>query len=563
MCIVDAPTRYLFFTGKGGVGKTSLSCAVAVSLADRGKRTLLISTDPASNLDQVLNTRLSRQPQPVPGVENLEALNIDPEAAAQAYRDRVMTPYKKMLPQDALEAMEEQMSGACTVEVAAFDEFTLFLADDEATAAYDHVIFDTAPTGHTLRLLELPASWSDFLATNTSGTSCLGPTSGLQSSRDRYEKAVATLRDGEITTLMMVSRPEPSSLQEAARSAHELSALGIVNQHLLINGLFTASVREDAVAVALEERGTQALAGMPEALRSLPSTRIPMQGRNLVGLEALRALCATEESDFDHASAHLDGDESAGVTSVASLPLESMIEELMAQGHGLVMFMGKGGVGKTTMAQAVAVALAQRGADVHLSTTDPAAHLEERLGATLPTLQISRIDPHGETESYVNRVLDTAGSGLDQDGRALLEEDLRSPCTEEVAVFHAFSRLVDEAKQRFVVLDTAPTGHTLLLLDATGAYHREVMKSDRDAKQEGSETPLMLLRNGSHTRVVIVTLAETTPVQEAAQLQEDLRRAEIEPFAWVINASLAASGSGDPTLRRRADSERQQMQTIR
>ncbi|MGN7613374.1 arsenical pump-driving ATPase [Magnetococcales bacterium HHB-1] len=552
MCIIDNPTRYLFFTGKGGVGKTSLSCAVAIALAEQGKKILLISTDPASNLDQVFGMTLTREAQPVVGVDNLQALNIDPDAAAQAYRDRVISPYKNLLPKDALQAMEEQMSGACTVEVAAFDEFTAFLADDTLTINFDHVIFDTAPTGHTLRLLELPASWSDFLANNSSGTSCLGPTSGLQSSQERYQKAVTLLRDDSMTTLMMVSRSEPSSLLEAARSAEELQALGITNQHLLINAVFKAQEEEDRIAQALEKRGIDALKQMPDALKKMPQTHIAMQRRNLVGLDALRQLCSDQPEEISDLKASSDAEDLSDALSISKL-----VDQLITEGHGLVLFMGKGGVGKTTMASAVALELALRGKDVHLSTTDPAAHIEQTLGETIENLQVSRIDPHSETQSYKDRVISTAGQGLDEEGLALLEEDLRSPCTEEVAVFHAFSRLVNEAKRRFVILDTAPTGHTLLLLDATGAYHREVMKTEAEG-----ETPLMLLRDGKHTKVVIVTLAETTPVLEAAKLQEDLKRAEINPFAWVVNSSLINSGSRDPMICQRAEEEKTQVRLI-
>ena len=226
-----------------------------------------------------------------------------------------------------------------------------------------------------------------------------------------------------------------------------------------------------------------------------------------------------------------------------------------------VFFTGKGGVGKTSLACALAVALADRGLPVHLSTADPAAHLAETLQGTLEHLQLSRIDPHEVTERYRQQVLATKGAKLDAEGRALLEEDLRSPCTEEIAVFQAFSRTVRESRRQFVVMDTAPTGHTLLLLDATGAHHRDIAR-----QMEGTgvhfTTPMMQLQDPKRTKVLIVTLAETTPVLEAAQLQADLQRAGITPWAWVVNDSVAAAPVTAPLLRQRAAHERQEIQAV-
>jgi arsenite-transporting ATPase len=237
--------------------------------------------------------------------------------------------------------------------------------------------------------------------------------------------------------------------------------------------------------------------------------------------------------------------------------LGSLIDELAAVGHGVILAMGKGGVGKTTVAAAVAVALAERGFDVHLSTTDPAAHVAGTIAAEkIAGLTVGRIDPARETADYTAEVLQTAGGDLDAEGKALLEEDLRSPCTEEIAVFRAFAKAVSEGASSFVVLDTAPTGHTILLLDSALAYHREVT---RQASQmpDSVENLLPRLRDPEFTRVLVVTLPEATPVHEAAKLQQDLRRAEIEPFAWVINQSLLPLEFTDSTLRRRQQHELQ------
>jgi arsenite/tail-anchored protein-transporting ATPase len=485
----------------------------------------------------------------VEGAPQLQALNIDPEAAATAYRERAVGPVRGVLPEAAIRQMEEQLSGACTVEIAAFDEFAALLVDPERIGGFDHVVFDTAPTGHTLRLLRLPAAWSGFMEQNERGASCLGPVAGQEAQRERYEATVGALTDPEATTVVLVSRPEGSALAEAERTRGELAGLGIGNQRLILNGVFRATGAADPLAQALESRGEEALDALPEGLADLPRSEVPLLPHNLVGLDALRALADGTQPDPDAAPA-----ESAAGGRRDFPPLADLVDEIADAGHGLVMVMGKGGVGKTSIAAAVAVELAGRGVPVHLSTTDPAAHISEALGGEVEGLKVSRIDPEAETRAYTEGVLATAGKDLDADGRALLEEDLRSPCTEEVAVFHAFSRLVNEARRGVVVLDTAPTGHTLLLLDTTGAYHREVLRTST-VDPERVKTPMMRLQDPDHTRILMVTLPETTPVSEATQLQEDLRRADIEPFAWVVNQSLAVTDTSDPVLVSRARAE--------
>ena len=545
-CFLEAPTRFLFFTGKGGVGKTSLACASAVALADRGLRVLLVSTDPASNLDEVLGVTLGSEARAVPGVPRLSALNIDPEAAARAYRERLVGPYRGKLPEAVVRSMEEQLSGACTMEIAAFDEFARLLGEPAATAEYNHVIFDTAPTGHTLRLLSLPGAWTGFLDTNTSGTSCLGPLAGLQKQRSLYEGSVAALADGERTTLVLVSRPQKGALDEAERTSKELAAIGVRNQRLILNGGFHAAIPDDNLACALEERGGRAVRDKAGFLATVPLTEVPLRENNLIGLAALRMLAANGE-----AAGLAPEFPTAVLPSVESL--SSLVDSLVESGHGVIMTMGKGGVGKTTIAAAIATELARRGLPVHLSTTDPAAHVAVTAGGT-SGLEVSRIDPQVETQAYIDQVMATSGKDLDASGRAMLEEDLRSPCTEEIAVFRAFARIVAQGRKRFVVLDTAPTGHTLLLLDATEAYHREVARKASDMPEEVLNL-LPRLRDPSFTHVLIVTLPEATPVHEAAALQADLRRAQIEPFAWGINQSFIEAQTSDPLLRGRGAAE--------
>lgn len=556
--LLQAP-RYLFFTGKGGVGKTSIACASAIRLARAGHRVLLVSTDPASNVGQVFGVSIGNSITGIAQVPNLSALEIDPEAAARAYRERLVGPVRGVLPDEVVKGIEESLSGACTTEIAAFDEFTALLTDSVLTAQYDHILFDTAPTGHTIRLLQLPGAWSGFLEAGKGDASCLGPLAGLEKQRTQYRAAVDALADPARTRLVLVARAQGASLREVARTHEELATIGLMRQHLVINGILGATeVAGDPLAAAIHQREQAVLAALPEVLRTLPRDDIPLKPFNLVGLDALDRLfmpCAPAPSD-DQTQPAVQAPERGQWAELAELA-----DGIAADGHGLVMLMGKGGVGKTTLAAALAVALARRGHPVHLTTSDPAAHLAETLDGALPELTVSRIDPHVETERYRQHVLDTKGKTLDAQGRALLEEDLRSPCTEEIAVFQAFSRIIREAGRKFVVMDTAPTGHTLLLLDATGAYHREI------ARQMGGKglhytTPMMQLQDPKQTKVLIVTLAETTPVLEAAALQSDLRRAQIEPWAWIVNASVAAATTGSPLLRQRAANELQEIDRV-
>ena len=524
-----------------------MACATAVQLAEDGFHVLLVSTDPASNLHDVLATEITSEPTLINSVPNLHAMNIDPAESARQYRERMVGPYRGVLPDTAVASMEEQFSGSCTLEIAAFDEFSRLLGDDSATSRYDYVIFDTAPTGHTMRLLTLPSAWSGFMETNTTGTSCLGPLAGLRSQQQLYQQSVAALSDSKKTTLVLVTRPEESALREAARTSQELRQLGIQNQRLVINGVFSAKTDDDEFAAAMESRCRHALESIPDELASLPRTYVPLLPAGLMGAEALKQVGKT-----DTVNEFTPSDDSIPPFDIG---LSGLIDEMAASGHGVVMTMGKGGVGKTTVAAAIAVALAERGHEVLLSTTDPAAHLAATMeDDSLPNLTVSRIDPVQETRDYTAEVMATAGAGLDEQGRALLEEDLRSPCTEEIAVFRAFARAVADGNDRFVVLDTAPTGHTILLLDSALAYHREVTRQSSQMP-EYVEQLLPRLRDPEFARVLIVTLPEATPVHEATQLQEDLRRAEIEPFAWVINQSFQPLAVTDPVLQRRKQNE--------
>ncbi len=553
MLFLHDPPTFLFFTGKGGVGKTSLSSATAVHLAEHGRKILLVSTDPASNVGQVFGQVIGDTITRIHGVSGLSALEIDPQQAAEQYRERIVGPVRGTLPDDIVNGIEEQLSGACTTEIAAFDEFTALLTDSALTADYDHIIFDTAPTGHTIRLLQLPGAWSDFLEADKGDASCLGPLAGLDKQRAQYKAAVKVLADVQRTRLVLVARAQPAALREIARTHAELAGIGLSQQYLVINGVLPPEeATHDPLAAAICAHERAALDAIPEVLKALPRDRVALKPFNLVGLDALRQLLVTTASQAP--STHV-----APALDVPSL--SALIDGIAEDCRGLVMLMGKGGVGKTTLAAAIAAELAHRGLPVHLTTSDPAAHLSETLSGALDNLTVSRIDPRIETERYRQHILATKGARLDAEGRALLDEDLRSPCTEEIAVFQAFSHIIREAGRKFVVMDTAPTGHTLLLLDATGAYHREIARQMADTGLHYT-TPMMQLQDHRQTKVLIVTLAETTPMLEAANLQADLRRAGIEPWAWIINNSIAAAAPNSLLLRQRASHELREIDAV-
>lgn len=552
----DNLPKFVFFTGKGGVGKTSLACASALNLADHNKKILLVSTDPASNVGQVFNTKIGNQITPINDVSGLDAIEINPEEAAAQYRERIVGPMRGVLPEKTLKSIEEQLSGACTTEIAAFDEFTGLLTNADLARQYDHIVFDTAPTGHTIRLLKLPGAWTGFLETGTGDASCLGPLAGLEKQRERYAAAVDRLGDENLTRLILVARPRQSAMTELARTSAELAGIGIKNQHLAINGLMPDDDSSDPLATALGRKDQAALASMNPELAKLPRNTFPLRSENLVGKDALRRFASSTNEVLSLQSE---------IEAKADMPsLGALIGDMEQRGKGLVMFMGKGGVGKTTMAAAFATELASRGHEVLLTTTDPAAHLAETLGQDLSRLTVSRIDPEVEIARYRAQVLSTKGKDLDAEGKAILEEDLRSPCTEEIAVFQAFSRAIRESTKKFVVMDTAPTGHTLLLLDATGSYHRDIVRHSASNGQPSKlTTPMMRLQDPEQTSIVIVTLPETTPVLEAEHLQNDLRRAGIHPWGWIVNSSLSASETEHPLLQRRARSEVDQISKVR
>ena len=548
-------TKYLFFTGKGGVGKTSLACATAFELAGKGKKVLLISTDPASNLEDVLGCSVLDKITAHKELPNLFTININPDTSADEYRERAIEPLKNNASSEEIRKIKEGLSGACTTEIASFDEFSRFITGEGNPENYDAIIFDTAPTGHTIRLLELPAAWDDFLEKNPEGASCIGPSTALKSSKDRYKKVITSLRDPKQTTFFLVSRTEKASLKEANRTSIELKALGLANQKLLINGVYDAIDKSDELGAKIEAIAKKQILEMPEALKALERTDYPLLPYNVLGVQKLKSL-------FNRVLQKIIIDKEITLikeTANTLSNLHELVDSLEASGnHGLIMTMGKGGVGKTIVAASIATMLANRGHEVLLTTTDPAAHVKDfinQLNELPKTLNVERIDPKVETKVYTDKIFEQKSKNLNEEAKKLLAEDLKSPCNEEVAVFNAFSKAINRAKRQFVVMDTAPTGHTLLLLDTTGKYHNEILKTTT-LNPDRITTPYMSLQDGNFAKILLIALPETTPMREAEALQKDLKRAGIVPYGWVINQCLSAvKNIKDPLLMKRASNE--------
>lgn len=534
-------TKYLFFTGKGGVGKTSTACATAVTLADQGKKIMLISTDPASNLQDVFGTDLDNKGVEIKEVPNLTVANLNPEKAAEEYRESVIAPYRGKLPKAAVKNMEEQLSGSCTVEIAAFNEFSTFITDEKIEEKFDHIIFDTAPTGHTLRMLQLPSAWSNFIGESTHGASCLGQLSGLEDKRSLYKNAVETLSDGTTTTLVLVSRPEITPLKEAERASKELRDIGINNQSMIVNGVL--EIHNDNISNAIYLKQKNALENMPKSLKDLEIYEIPLRPYNVTGIKNIRAFLKKDNVEYKVAELNVN----------KINKLKDIVDDLYNNDKKVIFTMGKGGVGKTTVAAAIALGLSKRGKKVHLTTTDPAAHLKFVLNKNYG-ITISHIDEKEELEKYKTEVLNNARKTMDESDIAYIEEDLRSPCTQEIAVFRAFADIVEKSKDEVVVIDTAPTGHTLLLLDSTESYNREIQRSEGNIPQSVKDL-LPELKNANDTEVIIVTLAEDTPVYESMRLEADLERAGIASKWWVINSSMYMADTTNSVLKAKASNE--------
>lgn len=553
----------IFFSGKGGVGKTTMACATALHYAGQGRKTLLVSTDPASNIADVLEQPIGYAIVPVAGAENLWATEIDPDQAAEEYKARLLDPYRAFMPKDILASLEEQLSGPCTVEVAAFDRFIDFMDADE----YEVVVFDTAPTGHTLRLLALSVDWSKYIevAAQGSGQTCLGPVQAIQGAKDKYDQATALLKDPAETQFVFVMRPDALSVYETLRAAGELAGQGILPGRLIANGVLPAEAGSDG---DVEVRRAEQEARIAEAQigLSLEAQRVRLRPEEVKGIPALRALA--EELYEGARPPLLSADET--LTSEANLPSPDL-ERLLIPSFGRTkafFFTGKGGVGKTTVSCVFALELARRGYKTLLVTTDPAAHLGRVLDVPVgaephpvaDNLTAVHIDQVKAFEEYKARVLEEAASIVSEDMLKVTAEELDSPCTEEMAAFDKFARYFEDESYDFIVLDTAPTGHTLRLLDLPFQYAQQTALAAAGAQEGASphraasarfQKLIARLRDPSLTTFAFVFYPEATPILESYRAFVDLKAAGIGAQFVVANMVLSAAQANGPFMRRR------------
>jgi arsenite-transporting ATPase len=573
------PTQYIFFSGKGGVGKTSMACTHAVRLAEEGRKTLIVTTDPASNLADVFEQPIGHQVTRIEGIANLWAMEIDPDKATQEYIDHAMAPIRAAFPPQIVQVMEEQMSGPCTAEVAAFDRFTDFLeAPTSAETAFDVVIFDTAPTGHTIRLLELPAEWSQSIdaASAGSGQTCLGPAAAIQDAKHKYERALAAMRASDQTTFIFVLHPEAISIKETRRAIGELVKLSIRNYRLIVNGIIPPQAAQNTLFAARAQMQTRYLAQIDAEL-AYPQQRMALLAGEIKGMSRLREVAKIFFDGALTGSAFAE-DGSPSRVSIAVTPLKDVRARLQPNGHRrTVFFAGKGGVGKTVASCITAVWLARQGYTTMLLTTDPAAHLGDVLDSPVgdeiapvagqPNLWAVKIDPKAAAETYKERILEDARRrGRPASAIATMEEELNSPCTEEMAAFDKFIEYASQDEWQAVVFDTAPTGHTLRLLELPVDWSKQLdvkifasvdgAAADDVAKQRFGKV-IEMMRDPAQSTFAFVMYPEATPILEAWRAAKELGTVGIHPGLVIANQVIPPQQANTPyTHARRAMQEK-------
>lgn len=547
-------TEYLFFSGKGGVGKTSMACATAVGEAERGRKTLIVTTDPASNLADVFEQPIGHQVTPIAGVRNLWAMEIDPDRATEEYRERILGPFRAVMPEDVVKILEEQFRSPCTTEMASFDRFVDFMDSED----FDLVIFDTAPTGHTIRLLELPVDWSRHIEESAkgSGQTCLGPVQAIQESKTKYDRAIALLTNPAHTRFIFVLQPEQTAIFETERSAKELHGIGVESQELIVNGILRAEVCDQPFFRKRYEMQQRHLAEIRSRF-PLPIREMLLRDAEVKGVTTLREVALALQGTPTPAKPAAASPASAPISAPTGRLSRGELLNLLLPRNGqgkAIFFAGKGGVGKTSVSCIAALHLARQGLRTLLITTDPAAHIGQVLDVpvedhptavtAVPNLWVARIDAKQATEEYKARILADARTRYSEEMLLAMREELESPCTEEMAAFDKFTQYADSDDYQVVVFDTAPTGHTLRLLELPFDYSQQVELMVTTTQESGAlraetrarfDRIIARLRDPDRTVFAFVVYPESTPVIEAYRASQDLAAAGIPTQLVVAN----------------------------
>jgi len=542
-------TKYIFFSGKGGVGKTTMASATAIHYATEGKKTLIVTTDPASNLADVFEQEIGHKITAIKDTESLYAMEIDPDKATKEYLEGIIGPYREIMPDDVIASLEENLSGPCTTEMASFDRFIDFMESDE----YEVIVFDTAPTGHTIRLLELPVDWSKHIEESAkgSGQTCLGPVQSIQDSKDKYDRATALLKDPNRTTFIFVMRPEELSLYETLRASKELETIGIKSGQIIINGILPKEVC-DIEFFKRKYDSQQKVIIETENVIEKPKRYMLLRDNEVKGVNALRGI-AEELFNGKKPTSRTRGELSGQPDFTIEKPdIDHFF--LPVKETKAIFFTGKGGVGKTTISCIAALYISQKGFKTLLVTTDPAAHIGEVLDMKVgsePTritdnLYAVMVDQEEAFRQYKQRVLNEAKGKYSEDMLAAMEEELNSPCTEEMAAFDRFAQFIESREYDAIVFDTAPTGHTLRLLDLPFDYAKqiEMMISSsegadvKESAQNRFKKIIQMLRDKNSTVFCIVLYPESTPIMESYRAMLDLKNAGIETQFVIANMVL-------------------------